>query len=296
MSDQGDGTLDLFDDEQAESAIRRVWHDGRWFFSVVDVIGLLTESASPGAYWRKLKQRLREDEGAHETVTKCHELKMTAADGKQRLTDAADEETLLRIIQSVPSPKAEPFKQWLARVGTERLREMEDPALAADRMRREYQRLGYSDTWINERLKNVVIRNELTEEWRERGADERRDFARLTDTLHTGTFDLTTGEHRQIKHIASRQNLRDSMTPMELVLTSLAELTSAELHQARDAQGVSALQRDARDAGAVAGNARRNVEAVTGRPVVSPVNYRQLRQERQHELQPPLLDEAEEES
>src|SRR5262249_17535132 len=168
---------------------------------------------TPRMYWADMKRTIQ-DEGFRELLEKIQQLKMLAADGKQRLTDAADTETLLRIIQSVPSPKAEPFKQWLARVGTERLQEMEDPALAADRMRKEYQRLGFSDAWITERLKNVVIRNELTEEWRERGAQEGREFALLTDTLSRGTFDLTTAEHRTVKHPSSRQNLRDSMTPL----------------------------------------------------------------------------------
>lgn len=278
----------LFEDEQAEERIRRVWHEGRWFFSIIDVIGFLTGSPNPRNYWNMLKRRLT-DEGATETYTNCVQLKILAADGKQRLTDAADTETMLRIIQSVPSPKAEPFKQWLARVGTERLREMDDPALAADRMRKEYQRLGYSDAWISERLKNVVIRNELTDEWRERGAEEGREFALLTDTLSRGTFDITTGEHRKVKHIGAGQNLRDSMTPLELALTSLAEATATEVHQTRDSSGFTELQRDTRDAGKVAGNARRDVETLTGKPVVSPANYKQLRQERQRELQPPLL-------
>lgn len=282
--------ITLFDDEQAEERIRREWHEGRWFFSVVDVIGVLTDSASPGAYWRKLKQRLLEDEGARETVTNCHELKMRAADGKHRLTDAADTETLLRIAQSVPSPKAEPLKQWLARVGAERLNALDDPELTADQMRKDYRRLGYSDTWINERLKNVVARNELTDEWRERGAEEGREFALLTDTLSKGTFDITTGEHRKVKQISPRQNLRDSMTPLELALTSLAEVTATEMHQHRDSQGFGELQRDAHEAGEVGGAAREDIEARLGKPVVSPTNYKQLRQERQRELQPPLLD------
>ncbi|MGH2517061.1 MAG: BRO-N domain-containing protein [Ktedonobacterales bacterium] len=279
----------LFDGERADRHIRRVWHDGRWFFSIVDVIGVLTESLNPRNYWNMLKHRLAE-EGATETYTTCVQLKMTAPDGKQRLTDAADTEAVLRIVQSVPSPKAEPFKQWLARVGTERLQEQENPELVADRMRKEYERLGYSDVWISERLKNVVIRNDLTDEWRERGAEEGREFAILTDTLCKGTFDITTAEHRKVKHIPVRQNLRDSMTPLELVLTSLAELTAAEIHQTRDSDGLVELQRDAHDAGAVAGNARREVETLTGKPVVSPLNHKQLRQGRQHELQPPLLD------
>ena len=282
----------LFDDEQAEQHIRRAWHEERWFFSVIDVIGFLTESDSPRRYWTDMKRRIQ-DEGFREVYAKCVQLKLTAPDGKQRLTDAADTETLLRIIQSVPSTKAEPFKQWLAGVGAERLKEMEDPALAADRMRKEYQRLGYNDAWINERLKNIVARNELTEEWRERGADEGREFALLTDTLSRGTFDLTTAEHRKVKTLPARQNLRDSMTPLELVLTSLAEVTATELHQERDSQGFPSLQRDAHQAGDIAGDARRNVEAALGRPVVSPTNYKQLRQERQRDLQPPLFGESE---
>lgn len=215
---------------------------------------------------------------------------MAAADGKQRLTDAADTETLLRIIQSVPSPKAEPIKQWLARIGTERLEEAEDPALAADRLRRRYEQLGYTDEWIHERLKNIVIRNGLTEEWADRGAGEGREFAILTDVLNKGTFDLTTAEHKDRKGITPRHNLRDSMTAFELVLSSLAEVTSTALHQARDSRGFVPLHQDAHEAGEVAGNARRDIEARTGQPVVSAENVKTLRQGRQRELQPSLLD------
>lgn len=288
-NETGENNLALFDDEKADEAIRRVWHDGRWFFSVIDVIGALTESTYAKRYWSDVKRKLV-SEGANEPYEKIVRLKMTAPDGKQRLTDAADEETLLRIIQSVPSPRAEPLKQWLARVGMERLREMENPSLAADRLRKEYERLGYSDEWITKRLDNVVVRNDLTAEWRERGAEEGRDFASLTDTLNKGTFDLTTSEHRQVKHLATRQNLRDSMTPLELVLTSLAEVTATTMHQTHDSQGVVELRRDANEAGDVAGAARRDIETRVGQPVVSPLNYKQLRQERQRQLQPPLLD------
>jgi DNA-damage-inducible protein D len=256
---------------------------------VVDVIALLTDSPAPRQYWGTLKARMT-GEGVQQTLANCLQLKMTAADGRQRLTDTGDTETMLRIVESVPSPKAEPFKRWLAGVGAERLQELGDPSLAADRMRREYARLGYSDAWITERLKNVVARNELTDEWRERGADERLDFARLTDTLSRGTFDLTTAEHRQVKHITARQNLRDCMTQLELALTSLAEVTANELHQTRDAQVFTELQRDATDAGTVAGNARREVEALIEKPVVSSENYKTLRQGRRDELQPRLLD------
>lgn len=205
---------------------------------------------------------------------------MVAADGKQRLTDAADAETLLRIVQSVPSPKAEPLKQWLARVGTERLREMESPELAADRLRQEYRRLGYDDEWIGQRLLNIVTRDELTEEWQQRGAEEGRQFAVLTDTLHRGTFDVSVRDHQAIKHIGRTQNLRDSMTRVELALSTLAEATAAELHQTRDSQGYEALRGDAQEAGEVGGAARCDIEARTGHPVVSGQNYKTLRQGR----------------
>jgi hypothetical protein len=288
MSSDDQRELAIFD-EQAEARIRKVWHNGQMWYSIVDVIGLLTDSPSPRQYWGNLKTRMT-SEGAQETLSKCEQLKMRAPDGKMRLTDAGESETILRIVESVPSPKAEPFKRWLARMGNERLQEMADPSLAADRMRREYARLGYPDAWINERLKNVVARDGVTAEWRERGAQEGRDFARLTDTLSRGTFDVTTAEHRQIKHISNRQNLRDSMTPVELALTSLAEVTSTELHQVRDAQGVKELERDAKEAGGIAGDARRAIEEALQRPVVSDVNYKQLRQGRRDELQPRLLE------
>lgn len=217
---------------------------------------------------------------------------MLAPDGRQRLTDAANEETLLRIIQSIPSPKAEPFKQWLAQVGHERLEEMRNPALAADRMRREYAALGYTDEWIAQRLKGVLVRDDLTQEWRERGAHEGREFAALTDTIHTGTFDLSTAQHRQTKHIGARANLRDSMTNMELILTALGEETAKALHQAHDSEGFTELHADAREAGGVAGATRQDIEARTGRPVVSAENYKTLRQGRRRELQSPLFPDA----
>jgi DNA-damage-inducible protein D len=173
-----DTNLPALLNDEANDRIRCVWHDGRLHMSIVDVVRLLTDSPDAGAYWRKLKQRLKEDEGASEVVTNCHGLKLRSPDGKLRETDCADTETMLRIVQSIPSPKAEPFKQWLARVGTERLQED-----AVEAMRKQYERLGYADAWIATRLKNVVARNALTDEWRERGAEEGREFALLTDTL-----------------------------------------------------------------------------------------------------------------
>jgi hypothetical protein len=287
-----DTNLPALLDEGAADRIRCIWHDGRLFMSVVDVVAFLTDSPRPRKYWSDLKAKLA-GEGS-EVSAKVGQLKLRSPDSKLRETDCADTETMLRIVQSIPSPKAEPFKQWLAKVGTERLQEAEDPSLAVERMRKEYEHVGYSDAWISERLKNVVIRNGLTDEWRERGAEEGREFALLTDTLSRGTFAITTAEHRQVKHIAKGANLRDSMTPVELVLTSLAEVTATDLHQQHDSQGFNQLQTDTQVAGRVAGGARALYEAETGKPAVSGVNYKQLRQERQRELQPPLLaDEGE---
>ncbi len=284
---QGNAQLSIFDAE-ATAQIRHVWHDGRWFFSVIDVVGLLTDARIPRNYWSDLKRKLAQDEGFTELHAKIVQLKMSASDGKQRLTDAADAEVMLRIIQSIPSPKAEPLKQWLARVGTERLQEMENPALAADRLRQEYRRLGYDDEWIGQRLLNIVTRDELTEEWQQRGAEDGRQFAALTDTLHRGTFDVGVRDHQAIKHIGRAQNLRDSMTRVELALSTLAEATAAELHQTRDSQGYEELRGDAQEAGEVGGAARRDIEARTGHPVVSADNYKTLRQGRTPARQLPL--------
>ena len=285
---QGDAQLSIFDAE-ATAQIRHVWHDGRWFFSVIDVVGILTDAPVPRNYWADMKRKIQ-DEGFRELLEKVQQLKMLSADGKQRLTDAADAEAMLRIVQSIPSPKAEPLKQWLARVGTERLQEMENPALAADRLRQEYQRLGYDDEWIGQRLLHIVTRDELTEEWQQRGAEEGRQFAALTDTLHRGTFDVGVRDHQAIKHIGRAQNLCDSMTRVELALSTLAEATAAELHQTRDSQGYEALRGDAREAGEVGGAARRDIEARTGHPVVSAENYKTLRQGRTPAQQLPLPD------
>jgi DNA-damage-inducible protein D len=255
--------------------IRRAWHNGRWFFSVVDVVGLLTESAEPRRYWSDMKRRIR-DEGFRELYAKCVQLKLPSADGKSYVTDTADTETLLRIIQSIPSPKAEPVKQWLAKVGTERLAELENPALAVDRAREYYSQRGYPPDWIEKRLQGIVIRQELTEEWKERGAEEGREFAILTDILNRGTFGLKVEEHKAFKNLKRHHNLRDSMTTLELALIAFAEASATELHQARDSQGFPALQEDVCDAGEVAGAARRDLEARTGRRVVSSENYRTL--------------------
>ncbi|HEY1390614.1 MAG TPA: Bro-N domain-containing protein [Ktedonobacterales bacterium] len=291
-SDQDDGfSLDAFYD-QASERIRHVMHNGEPYYSVIDVIVLLTESAAPQQYWRDTKHRMADEMSAEDwaqTQEKILPLKMQAADGKQRLTDAANEETLLRIVQSIPSPKAEPFKQWLAKVGHERLQEMGNPELAADRMRAQYRRLGYTDEWIDRRLQGIVVRDELTSEWHERGAQEGKEFGILTEELQRRSMGVSTSEHKQIKKIGPRQNLRDSETGLELALTAFTEEAAKELHQAHESQGFEELHADTEEAGDVGGAARRDLEARTGRPVVSSENYKTLRQGRQRELQSPLF-------
>jgi hypothetical protein len=261
----------LFEDQ----AIRRVWHDGRWFFSVVDVVGLLSASAEPRRYWSDLKRRVR-DEGFREVYAKCVQLKLPSPDGKLRQTDAADAQTLLRIVQSIPSPAAEQVKQWLATIGTERLEEIENPARAVERARELYLRQGYSADWIEKRVQGMVARQELTGEWRARGAHEEGDFAQLSEALASGAFGVGEAEHKAVKRLARHDNLRDSMTTLELALTTLAEATATVLHQAHNSQGTGALREDVREAGNVAGAARRDIEQRTGQQVVSPENYQTL--------------------
>jgi DNA-damage-inducible protein D len=232
--------------------LARIWHDGRWFYCLDQVLEWLTDDP---LIWQKLERRLRR-QGAEATVDAVVHLEALVSKGVLKDEKWADTETLLRIIQSIPSPKAEPFKQWLARLGVERLEEMENPTLAADRMRRLYRQRGYSDEWIDQRMQGIVVRDELTTEWRERGAEEGREFAILTDILHRGAFDVSTDEHKGIKQLKKRENLRDNMSTLELALTMLSEATSTALHHARDSQGFTPLQHDARDAGEIAGAAR----------------------------------------
>ncbi len=275
MSDQGTNfSLEAFY-EDAAARIRYVMYEGEPWYSVVDVVGLLTDAPTPRMYWADMKRTIQ-DEGFRELLEKIQQLKMEAPDGKQRLTDAANEETLLRIIQSIPSPRAEPFKQWLAQVGHERLEEARNPELAADRMRQQYRALGYPEDWIRLRLQGIITRDELTQEWRERGAQEGRQFAALTDAIQQGTFEVTVAEHKSIKSLKKADNLRDSMTGIELALTQLAEETAKAMHQERDSQGFKALKHDATEAGAVGGAARRDIEERLGHSIVSPENYKTL--------------------
>jgi hypothetical protein len=271
-----------------QDRIRKVWHDEQWWFSVVDVIGVLTDSPSPRQYWSNLKRRLH-DEGFTQLSSKWLQLKMLSADGKHYRTDAADTETILRIIQSIPSPKAEPFKRWLAKVGTERAKEDVQPSEGIERLIRQYRRQGYTEAWISQRLQNIVYHDGVTAEWADRGAGQSRQIAALTDVLSKGSFGVTTSQHKLFKGLKPSDNLRDSETILELAITGLAEATAATLHRNRDTQGYPALRGDCQEAGDVAKDARQRVEQATRKPVLSSTNFRQLQQERQAELQPPLF-------
>ena len=250
--------------------IRKTIYNNEWWFSVVDVCAILTESPDPGAYWRKFKERLI-GEGS-EVVTFCHGLKLEAPDGKMRETDCADVEGIFRIIQSVPSPKAEPFKRWLAKVGFERIQEIENPELATKRTRVLYKLKGYNDDWIEKRMRGIVIREELTDEWKKRGADERRDYEILTAEISKATFGVTPSEYKELKGI-ERENLRDHMDYFELIFNMLGERATTEIHRVEDSQGVPKLQTDAKAGGDIAGGARKNLEKRLGRSVVTNKNF-----------------------
>ena len=256
-----------------EKTIRRTWHSDEWWFSVVDVCGVLTESPDAGAYWRKLKQRLGAEGG--EPVTFCHGLKLEAPDGKQRVTDCANTEGLFRLIQSIPSPKAEPFKRWLAQVGYQRIQEIENPELAMGRMQDLYEKKGYPKEWIDKRLRGIAVRQDLTDEWKVRGAVTSKEFAILTNEIMQSAFGLKVDEYKQVKSL-ERENLRDHMTDIELILTMLAEATTTKLHRDRDTKGMEPLKKDARDGGAVAGRTRKDIEQQSGKPVISTGNFKQL--------------------
>jgi DNA-damage-inducible protein D len=250
--------------------IRRTIHNDEWWFSVVDVCGALTGSPDSGAYWRKLKQRLKKE--GSEVVTNCHGLKLTAPDGKLRETDCANTEGIFRIIQSIPSPKAEPFKRWLARVGYERIKEIEDPELATKRTRALYKAKGYSDAWIEKRMRGIAIREELTDEWQKRGIEEQKDYAILTAEISKATFDMTPSEYKKYKNL-KRENLRDHMNDLELIFSMLGEASTTEIAQNKNAQGMLENQESARQGGSVAGKARRDLEKKSGKKVASKQNY-----------------------
>jgi hypothetical protein len=250
--------------------VRKIVHENEWWFSVIDVCAVLTGSADAGAYWRKLKQRLKLE--GSEVVTFCHGLKLTAPDGKLRATDCANTESIFRIIQSIPSPKAEPFKRWLAKVGYERVQEIEDPELGQKRTRALYKAKGYSDDWIEKRMRGIAIREELTDEWKKRDVGQEPEYAILTAEIAKAAFGVTPGEHKQIKGL-KRENLRDHMTDLELIFSMLGEAATTEITRVDDAQGFTESKAAARKGGEVAGTARKDLERKTGKRVVSPENY-----------------------
>lgn len=254
-----------------ERRVRTVWDDEqeKWYFSIVDVVAVLTDSSNPQTYWRVLKKRLLAE--GNETVTNCNGLKMQAADGKMRLTDVADTEQLLRLIQSIPSPKAEPFKLWMAKVASERLNQIQDPELSIDQALMDYKRMGYSDSWINQRLKSIEIRKDLTDEWKKHGLQEGVQFATLTDIIYQTWSDMTSKEYKQFKGL-KKENLRDNMTNKELVLNMLAELSTKEISETSDPETFNDHMDIAQQGGEVARNARLELEAKTGKRVISPLN------------------------
>ena len=264
-------TLKLFE----ERKVRTVWDDEKeqWYFSIVDVVSVLTDSVDATAYWRKLKQRLKEE--GNETVTNCHGLKMKATDGKMRLTDVADTEQLLRIIQSIPSPKAEPFKQWMAHVASDRLDLMQDPELSIGQAMMDYKRLGYSDNWINQRLKSIEIRKDLTDQWKLHNVEEGVQYATLTDIIYQQWTGKSAKEYKQFKGL-KKENLRDNMTNEELVLNMLAELSTTSITKAKNPQTLGENMQCAADGGDVARVAREQLEQKTGREVVTPLSAKRF--------------------
>ena len=255
-----------------ERKVRTAWDDQeeKWYFSVVDVCGVLTgskDALTARKYWNKLKQRLKEE--GNETVTNCHQLKMLAADGKMRLTDVADTEQLFRIIQSIPSPKAEPFKQWMAQVASQRIDQMQDPELSIEQAIIDYKRLGYSDAWINQRIKSIEVRKELTDEWKRTGVQEGLEYASLTDIITREWSGFSTKQYKQFKGL-KKENLRDNMTNLEIALNILAEASATELSKQRDPKGFNAQKRVAKDGGSVAKVARNQLESKLGHSIISP--------------------------
>ena len=265
--------IKLFD----EKLVRTVWDDDqeKWYFSVVDVVGILTDSPNPNNYWKVLKNRLKKE--GNQSVTNCNQLKMLSRDGKYYKSDALDTEQLFRLIQSIPSPKAEPFKLWLAQIAKERLDELQDPELTIDRAMLQYKQLGYSDNWINQRLKSIEIRKDLTDEWRQRGLEEGVHFATLTDIIYKTWADKSAKEYRQFKGL-KKENLRDNMTNTELVLNMLAELSTKEISEVKQPETIEDHVQIAYQGGSVARNARNELEKQTGKSAISPMNAKQVLQ------------------
>jgi BRO family, N-terminal domain len=272
-----ENAVELFENKK----VRSIWdaEQEKWYISIIDVVSVLTESINPTAYWRKLKQRLNEE--GNETVTNCHGLKMQALDGKMRITDVADTEQLFRLIQSIPSPKAEPFKLWLAQIASERLDELQDPEITIDRALEQYLQLGYSENWINQRLKSIEIRKELTDEWKNRGLKQGQQFATLTDIISKAWSDKTTKEYKILKGL-KKENLRDNMTNTELILNMLAEASTKDISQAVNPKNFEDNKKVAKQGGNVAKVALKELEAQTGKKVVSPLNAKSFLEEKKN--------------
>ena len=253
-----------------DKRIRRIWYKEDWFYSVVDVVGVLSESADGRKYWNKLSQRLREE--GSEMVTICHRLKMRSSDGKKYMTDCVDLKGLFRIIQSIPSRKAEPFKRWLAKVGSERVDEMEDPELAIDRAMKNYLAKGYSEKWINQRIKTIEVRKELTDEWRRVAVGEGQEFAILTNEIAKATFGVSIDEHKKLEGL-KKENLRDHFDDLELIFGMLGERVASEISVNKDVEGFDECSVAAKQGGDVAGNARKEAEMRIGKKIVSKENY-----------------------
>lgn len=253
-----------------EKQIRKILFKNEWYFSIIDICGILVESADPASYWRKLKQRLIAE--GSEVVTFCHGLKLKAPDGKNRVSDCANTQGILRIIQSIPSPKAEPFKHWLAKLGQERIDEIENPELGMDRVKSLYQKKGYQKEWVNKRMRGIAVRQTLTDEWSERGAKKSIDYAILTNDIMQGAFDLKVNEYKQLKGL-ERENLRDHMTDLELIITMLGEATTTQITQQKNSHGLEKLRDDAQVGGAVAGRTRKDIEQQTGSSIITEKNF-----------------------
>ncbi|MEI7428949.1 MAG: Bro-N domain-containing protein [Betaproteobacteria bacterium] len=271
MSQKENSKLALFEGRE----IRKLFHEGEWWFSIIDVVEAFVGGERPRKYWNDLKKKLLV-EGYDQLSEKIGQLKMKSSDGKFYMTDCANAETLFRVIQSIPSPKVEPLKRWLAKVGKERLDEIENPELAMGRMQELYEKKGYPKEWIDKRLRGIAVRQDLTDEWKARGAASSVEFAILTNEIMQGTFDLKVDDYKQVKSL-TRENLRDHMTDIGLILTMLGEATTTKLHRDRDSQGLSPLKKDAQDGGAVAGRTRKDIEQQSGKPVISAGNFKPLK-------------------
>jgi DNA-damage-inducible protein D len=261
-----------FEGSNGTKNVRRIWHSEEWYYSIIDLVAVLTDAPEPRKYWNQVKARAN-IEGFETTLKEVVQLRLKSPDGRLRLTDTANRQTMLRIIQSIPSPRAEPMRLWLAQVGDERIAEVENPEIALERVRKTFRAQGYDDRWIEERIKNDLIRNALTDEWQDRGA-QRTEYAILTNIISEGTFGISIEAHKKYKLLPTtpKTNIRDHMTYLELALSSLGEATAITLHQSRDSEGFGELSRDATEAGEVGHEARKSIEQRTRQPVVSPTN------------------------